>query len=154
MSVVPAPPPVSEHVPDVSAGGEDLLGIRIAAALIDLALLSALFAILAATIGESTVEEGMFSFTLGGGRLVLYFGLVFVYYVALELAIGQTVGKLLLSVRVVRTDGGRPSARPSQCGLCFEAWTGCQRCIWSVSSPRSSPAHGASASATSLPKPA
>lgn len=51
----------------------------------------------------------MFSFTLGGGGLVLYFGLVFVYYVALELAIGQTVGKLLLSVRVVRTDGGRPS---------------------------------------------
>jgi hypothetical protein len=39
----------------------------------------------------------------------LYFALVLLYYFALEAALGQTVGKLLLGLRVVRADGGRPS---------------------------------------------
>jgi uncharacterized RDD family membrane protein YckC len=110
MSGVPeAPQAAGEQTPDASAGGEDLLGVRIAAALVDLALRSALFALLAATIGDSTVDEGRFSFTLDGTGLALYLVLVFVYYLAFELTIGQTIGKLLLSVRVVRTDPGRPS---------------------------------------------
>jgi hypothetical protein len=39
----------------------------------------------------------------------LYLGLVLVYYFALEATIGQTVGKLLTGVRVVRADAARPS---------------------------------------------
>jgi uncharacterized RDD family membrane protein YckC len=86
-----------------------VLGRRIGAALIDLALLVAVFAILAVTIGESTVDWSEVSFELTGAEAALYLALVLLYYFALEAAIGQTVGKLLLGVRVVRTDGSRPS---------------------------------------------
>jgi uncharacterized RDD family membrane protein YckC len=106
------PEPEAESTEPASAvppSQEDLLGRRIGAALIDLALLVALFAILAATIGESTVGGGGFSFELPGAEGVMYYALVLLYYFALEAAFGQTVGKLLLGLRVVRTDGGRPS---------------------------------------------
>ena len=110
MNGVPAPESGSTEPPSAARPGqEDLLGSRIGAALIDLALLVAVFAILAATIGESTVGDGGFSFDLYGTEAALYFALVLLYYFALEVAIGQTVGKLLLGLRVVRTNGSRPS---------------------------------------------
>ena len=92
-----------------SSGEEDLLGRRTAAALIDLALLVAVFGLLAATLGESTLEGGSFSFELNGAEAALYLVLVLLYYFVLEAAIGQTVGKLLLGLRVVRADASRPS---------------------------------------------
>jgi uncharacterized RDD family membrane protein YckC len=110
MNRVPEPEPQSTKPPAAApTSREDLLGPRIGAALIDLALLVAVFAILAATIGESTVEGGSLSFELNGSEAALYLALVLLYYFALEAAIGQTVGKLLLGLRVVRTDGSRPS---------------------------------------------
>jgi len=109
MSVVPVPPQASEPVPPAAAGGEDLLGVRIGAALIDLALLFGLLVVLSATIGEASVGDG-FSFYLNSyADAALYLGLVLVYYFALEATIGQTVGKLLTGVRVVRADAARPS---------------------------------------------
>jgi uncharacterized RDD family membrane protein YckC len=91
------------------AGGEDLLGVRIGVALIDLALLFGLLVVLSATIGEASVGDG-FSFYLNSyADAALYLGLVLVYYFALEATIGQTVGKLLTGVRVVRADAARPS---------------------------------------------
>ena len=56
MSVVPVPPQASEPVPPAPAGGEDLLGVRIGAALIDLALLFGLLVVLSATI-RSDLEK-------------------------------------------------------------------------------------------------
>jgi uncharacterized RDD family membrane protein YckC len=110
MSRVPGPESESIEPPSAAPPSqEDLLGRRIGAALIDLAVLAAVFAILAATIGESTVGEGGFSFDLYGAEAVLYFGLVLLYYFALEAVLGQTVGKLLLGLRVLRADGSRPS---------------------------------------------
>lgn len=106
------PEPESESTEPLSARPprqEDVLGRRIGAALIDLALMVAVFAILAATIGESTVEGGELSFELTGAEGALYLALVLLYYFALEAAIGQTVGKLLLGLRVVRTGGRHPS---------------------------------------------
>jgi uncharacterized RDD family membrane protein YckC len=88
---------------------EDMLGPRVGAALIDLVLLGAVFVILAATIGDSTVKGGEVYFELTGAEAALYLSLVLLYYFALEAAIGQTVGKLLLGLRVVSTDGSRPS---------------------------------------------
>jgi uncharacterized RDD family membrane protein YckC len=109
MSVVPVPPQASEPVPPAPGGGEDLLGVRIGAALIDLALLFGLLVVLSATIGEASVGDG-FSFYLNSyADAALYLGLVLVYYFALEATIGQTVGKLLTGVRVVRADAARPS---------------------------------------------
>jgi uncharacterized RDD family membrane protein YckC len=108
MSVVPVSPQPSEPVSPAPAGGEDLLGVRVGAALIDLALLFGLLVVLSATIGEARVGDG-FSFYLNSiADAALYLGLVLVYYFALEATIGQTVGKLLTGVRVVRADGDRP----------------------------------------------
>ena len=110
MNRVPEPESGSTEPPSAaSPGQEDLLGRRIGAALIDLAVLVAVFAILAATIGEGTVEGGSFSFELDGVEAASYFAFVLLYFFALEAAIGQTVGKLLLGLRVVRTEGSRPS---------------------------------------------
>jgi uncharacterized RDD family membrane protein YckC len=107
---VPEPESDSTELPAASPSGqEDLLGRRIGAALIDVALLTGVFAILAATVGEGTVEGGSFSFELDGLEAALYFAFVFLYFFALEAAIGQTVGKLLLGLRIVRADGSRPS---------------------------------------------
>jgi uncharacterized RDD family membrane protein YckC len=88
---------------------EDPLGRRIAAALIDLALLVALLAVLGATLGESTLDGASVSFELEGVDAALYLVLVLFYYFILEAAFGQTVGKLLLGLRVVGADAGRPS---------------------------------------------
>src|SRR6185437_4792784 len=48
--------------------------------------------------------------TVAGWWLALYLALVLLYYFALEVTTGQTAGKRLAGLRVVRADGGRPSA--------------------------------------------
>ena len=88
---------------------EDLLGRRISAALIDLGLLVGLFIVVALAIGKTETEGGSVSLALDGAGALLYLALVLLYYFAFEAAIGQTVGKLLLGLRIVRSDGGRPS---------------------------------------------
>ena len=65
-----------------SAGAEDLLGVRIGAALIDLALLFGLLVVLSVLIGEARVGDG-FSFSLNNADAALYVGLVLVYCFAL-----------------------------------------------------------------------
>jgi Tol biopolymer transport system component/uncharacterized RDD family membrane protein YckC len=92
------------------ASHESLLGRRVSAALIDLALLFGLLVVLALAIGESEVEGGGVSLSLHGADAGLYFALVLLYYFGLEAALGQTIGKLLLGLRVVGPDGGLPSA--------------------------------------------
>ena len=109
MSVIPEPNQVREPVPDAHVDGSNLLGRRIIAALIDIVLLLVLLVVLAVVVGEASVEGGTFSFALGGAGLALYFALGLLYYLVLEWAIGQTVGKMLVGLRVVRADGGRPS---------------------------------------------
>ncbi len=97
------PPPL------VVPGQEDLLGRRISAALIDVGLLLGVFVVLGLTIGQTGVAGGGVSVTLGGVWAGVYLALVLLYYFVLEAAIGQTVGKRLLGLRVVRPDGSRPS---------------------------------------------
>jgi uncharacterized RDD family membrane protein YckC len=101
MSVMPeSPSQAGRPVSAASAGGEDLLALRIAAALIDLAVLLGLSVIVSVTIGELSVE---------GRELAIGIVLAFPYYFALEAANGRTVGKLLLGLQVVGADWGRPS---------------------------------------------
>jgi uncharacterized RDD family membrane protein YckC len=111
MTSVPEPSAEpTEDTPTAPSGREDVLGRRLGAALVDLALLVGLFVVLALAIGEAEVEDAGFSLYLEGGAAAVYFGLVLLYYFALEAAFGQTVGKFLLALRVVRADGSRPSA--------------------------------------------
>jgi uncharacterized RDD family membrane protein YckC len=88
---------------------EDLLGRRIAAALIDLLALSGLFIILSAATGHITTSGASFHVGLGGAWFGVFLLLVLLYYLVLEAWAGQTLGKLLLDVRVQRAGGERPS---------------------------------------------
>jgi Clp amino terminal domain, pathogenicity island component len=71
---IPAPIRGTEPPPPALPGQEDLLGRRIAAALIDLALLTGLGLILGLTVGESSVGGGSYSVFLNGAWLLLYLG--------------------------------------------------------------------------------
>jgi uncharacterized RDD family membrane protein YckC len=95
--------------PPAPLGQDDVLGRRISAALIDLALMFGLFVVLALAIGKNSAGGGSVSLSLTEPETALYLVLVLVYYFALEATIGQTLGKLLLGLGVVRPDGSRPS---------------------------------------------
>lgn len=128
----PAPgiPSATGRPPEALPPEQKLLGLRSAAALVDIALLCGLFIILGLAVGAtsaSTSSPGethlvagsvaggtsgvrFGEVTLGGWWLVLYLAALLLYYFTLEAATGQTVGKRLLGLRVLRADGGRPSA--------------------------------------------
>ena len=92
------------------AAGPDLTAPRVAAALVDIVLLAGLFVIVAAIAGGIRTGGAGFDIALGGPWVLLYLALVLLYYFALETWAGQTVGKLLLGVQVLRAGGSRPSA--------------------------------------------
>ena len=113
----PAPVPAPHH----------LLGLRVAAALVDVTLLAGLFVIVGlATGGTPAPTPGVFSWSVGavaagtwwirfgeatvaGWWLALYLAVLLLYFFASEATTGQTVGKRLLGLRVVYGDGTRPS---------------------------------------------
>jgi uncharacterized RDD family membrane protein YckC len=128
----PAPgiPPATGPPPETLPREQKLLGLRIAAALVDIALLCGLFLILGLAVGTTpastlppgeirvmagSIAEGTWGVrfgevTLGGWWLALYLAVLLLYYFTLEARTGQTVGKRLLGLRVLRTDGSQPSA--------------------------------------------
>ena len=120
--VTPGPPPEAATQHDLP------LGRRVAAAFVDLGLLSGLYIILALIVGPTSPGIGpvnvtlvnitvtspsgsVFRFGLFGAWAVLYLILVACYYFGLEALAGQTVGKALLGLRVLQPDGARPAAR-------------------------------------------
>ena len=84
---------------------DDVFGRRIGAALIDLLLLFVLMLLVGLVFGEGEADGGEVSVTLEGVSAVVWFTLVLLYYFALEAQSGQTLGKRMLGVRVVRADG-------------------------------------------------
>lgn len=110
MNDIPEPPaPATEPVPPAPPGQEDVLGRRSAAALVDVALLTGVFVVFGLTVGEVSTDRG-FTAALSGAWSLAYLAVVLGYYFVFEVAVGQTVGKRLLGLRVVGVDGGRPSA--------------------------------------------
>ena len=110
MNQIPEPPSLAtEPAPPAPPGQEDLLGRRSLAALIDVALLIGVFVIFSLTVGEISTEGG-YSVTLNGPWSLVYLAVLLAYYFVFEVTVGQTVGKSLLGLRVVRADGSRPSA--------------------------------------------
>jgi len=89
---------------------EDLLGLRIAAALIDLVLLAGVLVILSAAVGQTSVSGGSFNVSLSGAWGLVFLAIVLLYYFALEAWAGQTLGKRLFGLQVLRAGGTRPSA--------------------------------------------
>ena len=114
-------------VPEAATVADRPLGRRVAAALIDLGLLSGLYVLMSLIVGPTSPAIGpatisllnltyaraggtVFSIGLFGAWAVLYLLLLPCYYFALEALSGQTPGKALLGLRVLRADGARPGA--------------------------------------------
>ena len=77
------------------------VGARAVATVVDMALLFVLAYLVALVTGGTTAT----GFELQGGPAFLTLGLWVVYYIALEALFGATLGKRLLGLRVVKTDG-------------------------------------------------
>lgn len=101
------PDPMHDQAQALPVEVPHVLGRRVAAALIDIAAMVALFVVVALTMGDRTMVNGEFYVGLQGTAALGYFGLVFVYYFAFEAATGRTIGKMLLGIKVVREDGRR-----------------------------------------------
>jgi uncharacterized RDD family membrane protein YckC len=85
---------------------QEVLGRRIAAALVDMGLLFLVFLVLGLLIGDSESGNGGGSVSLTGAGFLVFVGITLLYYFVLEAATGQTLGKRLLGIRVRSVDGG------------------------------------------------
>lgn len=87
---------------------ENLTGRRIAAALIDVALLALVFVVMSLLFGGTDPDDtdsAGFTFRLTGLPFLVYLLVVFGYYIGTEAAWCQTAGKVLMGLRVVALDG-------------------------------------------------
>ena len=89
----------------------DVLDRRIGAGLIDILVLILLAVLFTVLFGETQSGDGSFSAKLEGGPALAYVLVALAYYGVPEALTGQTLGKRLLGIRVVRLeDGSRASA--------------------------------------------
>ncbi len=92
---------------------QDVLGKRICAALIDGVVFGVVFVILAVTIGDSSSGDGNVNVSLSGLPATLWVGLIIGYYIGFEGTSGQTPGKRVMGVKVVRADGAPMDVGPA-----------------------------------------
>ena len=91
----------------------DVLGRRIAAAIIDAFIIAVLLVIIAKTLGdEGTTKRSLWAETEGSPRTIFLL-LTFAYYFGTEMAWAQTIGKRVMKLRVVCLDGGKLGAGPA-----------------------------------------
>jgi uncharacterized RDD family membrane protein YckC len=90
------------------AGGADVrvTGRRVLAIIADSIILLVVYLVMAALFGTTTTQGGGFSTTLTGLPFLIYVLIVLAYYALLEGSGGQTVGKMLLGIQVIREDTG------------------------------------------------
>jgi uncharacterized RDD family membrane protein YckC len=82
-------------------------GRRILATIVDGLVFGVLYAVMAALFGTvASTGAASWSGSLPAFWSVVYAALIVLYYVLLEGYLGQTVGKMLLGIKVVREDNG------------------------------------------------
>ncbi len=81
-------------------------GRRALAIIVDSIVLGVLLWVMSALFGTTSAENGQVSASLSGFAAVAAFVLAFGYYIVLEGALGQTLGKMLLGIKVIREDTG------------------------------------------------
>jgi len=81
-------------------------GRRVLAIIVDGLLLSVLFWVISMLFGSSSAEGGQVSASMTGLPFILYLLIVFGYFTLMEGYLGQTVGKMLLGIKVIREDDG------------------------------------------------
>ena len=90
----------------------DVLGRRIVAAVIDVAIIGILLVVIAKGLGDEGAREySLWAETQGAPR-ALFFLLTFAYFFGTELVWAQTLGKRIMKLRVARDDGSKPGAGP------------------------------------------
>jgi uncharacterized RDD family membrane protein YckC len=94
------------HATAVPVSGSKLDNRRVLAALIDLLIVGAGYAVILAAAGKLDSTSGA-----GGALAAVGIGWALYYYFACETGSGQTVGKRALNIRVVRTDGAPAGMR-------------------------------------------
>ena len=92
--------------PPVAAGDVHVTGRRVLAIIVDSLVLGVVFWVVSMVFGETSTAGGMVSTSLGtlGSLLCLVLG--FAYFTLLEGYRGQTLGKMLMGIKVVREDNG------------------------------------------------
>lgn len=98
--------PQEHATPPRDRDGKGVVGRRIAAGFIDLAVLLVLMFAYGAAVGELETDDGV-AVWLEGTEAMLFIGLALFYYYACEALTATTLGKALLGLRVVTRDGGR-----------------------------------------------
>lgn len=84
----------------------DVLGRRIGAGLLDVIVLVVLLVVVGVIFGEDETSGSSASVTLEGVSALMWLLVSFLYYGITEAMTGQTLGKRLLGIRVVKADGG------------------------------------------------
>ena len=90
----------------------DVLGRRIAAALVDLGVVLVLLLLVGGIFGDEKAAGETDSARFGPLDRLLIVALVFGYYWVTETVWAQTIGKRVMRIRVERTDGSKATAGP------------------------------------------
>jgi uncharacterized RDD family membrane protein YckC len=87
----------------------DVTGSRIVAGLIDIVVIAVVFVVMAAIFGDSNAgsddDGSSFSVSLTGPAFIIYILIVVGYYFGLEYKKGQTLGKMIMGLRVAAVEG-------------------------------------------------
>ena len=96
----------SVSAPPTTQTDVHVTGRRVLATLADGVVLGILLALMSMLFGSSSAQGGQVSASLHGFSALVYFVVVFAYYILMEGYMGQTVGKMLLGIKVIREDNG------------------------------------------------
>ena len=95
--------------PTTTAMDVHVTGRRVLATIVDGVVLGLLFVVMSMLFGSSSAQGGQVNASLEGLPFLMYLVLVVAYYVLMEGYLGQTLGKMLLGIKVVReATGGVP----------------------------------------------
>ena len=89
-----------------SAMDVHVTGRRVLATIVDAIVLGVLFAVMTILFGASSTSGTSVSFSMGTFPTLGFFVLAMAYYILMEGYLGQTLGKMLLGIKVVREDTG------------------------------------------------
>lgn len=92
--------------PPVATMEVHVTGRRVIATLVDGVLLAVVFTVLSLLFGETSASGGSASASLGTLGTLLLTAISFAYFILMEGYLGQTVGKMIAGVKVVREGTG------------------------------------------------
>ena len=93
---------VSGREPTAATQEAYVTGRRVLAAIVDWLVFAILFGMMSALFGTSSADGGGVNASLNGLPALIFFVLVVLYYIILEGYLGQTLGKMLCGIKVVR----------------------------------------------------